>query len=112
MSQQPQILGKRKLRNRILDLNSETGSTLDEEDSKRLQAPFRQHFEASFKPLDIRQTLDNHNNVECQRTEEEVESDWEGISDNDQVEAHVIRHQSSQTLKPAIPREEYKTFMV
>lgn len=113
MSQQPQTIGKRKSRDQITNLNSNTSSMSDEEHSSKLQALFRQHFEASFKPLDgICQPTGNHETVEYQQTEDGVESDWEGISDEDRVEAHVIQHQSSQTLKPAIPHDEYKSFMV
>lgn len=108
-----QLRGKRKRRDQFLNSDSDRGSVSDKEHSNKLQNFFRKHFEASFKPLNsIRQSPCNHERVELQQTQVEDESDWEGISDADQVEASVTQHQSSQILKPVIPHDEYKIFMV
>lgn len=113
MIEKRQILGKRESGKEVFDLSDDQGSTSEAEHSHRLQALFRQHFEASFKPLEsVRQPAIGHEVVESRPTDDEAESDWEGILDEEQVEAQVVLHQDSHNLKPSVGNDEFKSFMV
>lgn len=110
MFEERQMLGKRKRRAQLFDLSDNKGSTSEEEDSHRLQALFRQHFEASFKPLES--AAIRHEAVGSRPTEDEVESDWEGIPDEEQVKAQVVMYEDPHNLKPSTGNDEFKSFMV
>lgn len=104
-----EMLGKRKSRKDLFDSNDQ-GSTSEAEHS---QALFRQHFEASFKPLEsVRQPTISHEIARSHFTEDKVESDWEGISDEDHVKAQVVAYQNLDDLKPSVGTDEFKSFMV
>lgn len=113
MLEERQILGKRKCRNQVFVSNDDKGSTSEDEHSHRLRALFRQHFEASFKPLEsVPPPAITHEVTESRPTENEIESDWEGISDEEQVKAQVIMYQDPHNLKPSAGNDEFKSFMV
>lgn len=46
------MLGKRKRRGQVVAIESDERLKLDGKESSNLQTLFRQHFEASFEPLD------------------------------------------------------------
>ncbi|MCJ1470455.1 hypothetical protein MMC07_009100 [Pseudocyphellaria aurata] len=107
-----EMLGKKKRRAQIFDLNHDQGSTSEDEHSDRLQSLFRQHFEASFKPLEsVSQPATRHEVVESRPTVDEVETDWEGISDEEQVKAQVVVYQSPRNLESSIEKNDFKGFM-
>lgn len=110
MFEERQILGKRKRRAQVFDSSDDKGSTSEGEHSHRLQALFRQHFEASFKPLE--NPAIRHETVGSRPTEDEVESDWEGIPDEEQVKVQVVMYEDPHNLKPSTGNDEFKIFMV
>lgn len=114
MFENRQMMGKRKSRKQVFDLNDDDdqGSTSEDQHSHRLQARFRQHFEASFQPLEkVRQPAIRHDIVESRPTDEGVESDWEGIVDEEQVKAQIVMYQDPHNSKPRTGNE-FKNFMV
>lgn len=113
MFENREVLGKKKRRAQVLDLNHDKGTTSEDEHSYSIQALFRQHFEASFKPLEsVRQPATRHEVVESQPTIDEVGTDWEGISDEEQVKAQVVVHQNPRDLESSIEKDDFKSFMV
>ena len=111
MLEERQIPGKRKRRNQVFVSNDDKGST--SEDEHALRALFRQHFEASFKPLEsVPPPAITYEVTESPPTEKEIESDWEGISDEEQVKAQVVMYQDPHNLKPSAGNDEFKSFMV
>lgn len=113
MFEKRQMLGRRKSRKQVFDLNDDKDSTSEDQHSHRLQACFRQHFEVSFKPLEsVRQPAVRHEVVESRPTEDKIESDWEGISDEEEVKAQVVMYQDPHNLKAGIGNDEFKSFMV
>ena len=107
-----EMLGKRKSRKDLFDSNDK-GSTSEAEHLQNSQALFRQHFEASFKPLEsVHQSTISHEIARSHFTEDQVESDWEGISDEEHVEAQVVAYQNLDDLKPSVGTDEFKSFMV
>lgn len=111
ISGQAEMLGKRNRREQVLDINSSEGSTSAEESASKFQARFRQHFEASFDPLDgFGQPPSKESAIDSKS--DGMESEWEGISDEDQVKAQIIQYQGPDISKPDISSDEFKTFMV
>ena len=108
-----EMLGKRKRRKSLFNSNDDKGSISEDEHSHNLQALFRQHFEASFKPLEsVCQSAISHEVAGSRPTEDKVESDWEGISDEEHAEAQVVAYQNPDNLKPSLGTDEFKSFMV
>lgn len=108
-----EMLGKRKRRKSLFNSNDDKVSISEDEHSHNLQALFRQHFEVSFKPLEsVRQPATSHEVAGSRPTEDMFESDWEGISDEEHVEAQVVAYQKPDILEPSLGTEEFKSFMV
>lgn len=107
------ILGKRKRRDEIRSLHSDKYLQLDSEVSQRLQELLQGHFEATFTPLEgISQPLQKDQNIGSNSTED-AESEWEGLSDADEVgQPQVVHHGASRSSKAEVSKEERKTFMV
>lgn len=111
MSEIAQMLGKRKRREQVFAIESDERLTLDAKESSQLQALFRQHFETSFEPLD--EICYASGKQEVVDAESDVtESEWEGISDEEQVKTQIIEFHGSQISKTNTSRDEFKTFMV
>lgn len=111
MSETGQMLGKRKRREQFFAIESDERLTLEGKESSQLQALFRQHFETSFEPLD--EICYASSKQEAVDAESDVtESEWEGISDEEQVKTQIIEFHGSQISKMNISRDELKTFMV
>lgn len=111
MSEIAQMLGKRKRREQFFAIESDERLTLDAKESSQLQALFRQHFETSFEPLD--EICYASSKQEAVDAESDVtESEWEGISDEEQGKTQIIEFHGSQISKTNISRDEFKTFMV
>ena len=105
------VLGKRKRRDQITIDERNQPSAVDNESN--LQALFQQHFESTFEPLPssvVRSQIAN--NVDTQRSDEEVESDWDGFSDSGEEHAEVVQCAGSALSEADISRDEFKTFMV
>ena len=79
---------------------------------------FRRYFEASFKPLpDIETKASGDLEAEAkERPSSEDESEWEGLSDAEEIEStvQIVEHRAnpraSDNQKPE--RQDYKSFMV
>lgn len=111
MGETQQTLGKRK-RKQVSSLTSILDSTLEEEQSDKLQAHFRQHFEASFQPLiDLHQQRSGKPKAK-EEDDDNNESEWDGIPDEEQIEAQVIQYQDSIGSNPSLPSDEFRSFMV
>ena len=106
------MLGKRKRR------APESGNTgvrgqSDGSDTSELDAQeiFRRHFETQFKPLPNAQPA-SRLPVEESDDDSEEESDWGGISDDQETEVQVVEHTEAQARTAAMSKEELKAFMV
>ncbi|KAK4985196.1 hypothetical protein LTR28_002198, partial [Elasticomyces elasticus] len=104
------ILGKRKRRTALKQENSESSGGSDAED---IQAAFRTAFEAKFRPLDIERPVVKPAIVTAQEDVEEegeAESDWSGISGDEDVE--VIEHALPLAGDEQMTKQEMRAFMV
>lgn len=107
------ILGKRKRRDELPDLDSNPGQHVHEDSSSELQNLFRQHFEAAFEPLeDLKPLRANPENIVTASPDSDLESDWEGLSEEETEGAEIVHYTNSHTSKADVPKEEFKTFMV
>jgi hypothetical protein len=105
-------LGKRKRQSAKMteDVRQE-----DSEDSRsaelNAQEIFRRHFEAQFKPLP--QVKKPAKALE-ERLEDESEenSEWDGISDTEELAVQVVEHTDAQSRMATMSKEELKAFMV
>ncbi|KAK4947051.1 pre-rRNA processing and 40S ribosomal subunit assembly [Elasticomyces elasticus] len=103
------ILGKRKRRTALKQENSESSGGSDAED---IQAAFRTAFEAKFRPLDIERPVVKPAIVTAQEDVEEegeAESDWSGISGDEDVE--VIEHALPLAGDEQMTKQEMRAFM-
>ena len=110
------ILGKRKCRDLIAKPDSTNAADHSTSTDADLQALFRQHFEAKFKPLPqaFQKASQQPQTTLIDSEEPSNESDWSGLSDggNDNS-VEVIEHTNSTGAKRIeVPRNEIKTFMV
>lgn len=95
--------------------NSEPNAqSLDAAENNDLQAIFRRHFEARFKPLpeDCKPKAQKTALVEDE-DEDEEDSEWSGFSDEREDEAvDVVDHSLGVAATTEISKEELKAFMV
>ena len=106
-------LGKRKRRVEIDEPGLKTDPTSCHEISDDLHALFRQHFETQFEPLDNSHLLQSkHNSEEPFIDADRSETDWEGLSDEERTEAHVIQLNGDNRQVEEFSKEEFKSFMV
>ncbi|KAI4618743.1 hypothetical protein J4E80_005347 [Alternaria sp. BMP 0032] len=84
----------------------------DDSGAEDLQAIFRRAFEAKFKPLpaEPKKAKIEEAPVEDEPEEEEEESDWSGISDNEN-DVEVIEYQDPTRELDETERAEMKAFM-
>jgi len=110
------MLGKRK--REIADAVGRFGIAPDGSPSgndENLQEAFRRHFEAQFQPLTEQKTsVLSKPAVEVGLEADADESDWEGISNDDEnVNAEVVEYTTPEGLKRVeVPKEGLKEFMV
>ena len=103
-------LGKRKRRT---DLETDDTSNQVNDSSADAQDLLRQHFEKNFEPLsDSVARSQLVYNIDSEPSEEELESDWDGFSDNGETTAEIVHHATSTLSKPDISKDEFKVFMV
>ena len=106
-------LGKRKRRDELPDLDSNPGQSVHEDASSELQNLFRQHFEAAFEPLeDLKPLRANPEKNLTASPDSDLESDWEGFSEEEPERVEIVHHSNSHTSKADVSKEEFKTFMV
>jgi hypothetical protein len=103
------MLGKRKRRTPRKERKGES----EESDTEELDAQeiFRRHFEAQFKPLPATQKSLKPADEELE-DESEDDSDWDGISDEEENAVQVVEHTEAQARTAAMSKEELKSFMV
>jgi hypothetical protein len=107
------LLGKRKRRKELSDPDSPEGLELGNDHPDDVQARFREHFEAQFAPLDAPSPPGKQlEPVDSECSDDESESDWEGISDDEAMPANIVEYQSVELRKNEMPRVEFKSFMV
>ena len=109
-------LGKRRRRDQIPATKVDHKPTPDDNHAN-LQALFRQHFESAFEPLPGSVTPPSlvysiEHSIETKESDRELESDWNGFSDHDEVCAETVLCSSSAPSKADISRDEFRTFMV
>lgn len=100
-------IGKRKRQ----EDEDESGNSV--EDEVAMRALFQRAFEAKFKPLErsnaaLRET---ERNEETSDIEVEDESDWSGLSEDEELR-ETIHHDASQDSGHDVQRRERKAFMV
>lgn len=106
-------LGKRKRRDHLAEADALAGQSPDDEATAKLQALFRQHFEGTFEPLEAAKTLQtNAITVGNEASSDSVESDWDGLSQEDSEATQIIHHSKPGASRADVPRDELKTFMV
>ena len=110
------ILGKRKCRAQIPNLDSNAKSKFDGDVTEHLHDLLQQHFESKFKPLEgSNQKVHKQQCVITQLSQDKTESgsDWAGISEEEAEESpQVVHYHMSQSLRADVPKEELKKFMV
>jgi hypothetical protein len=88
-------------------------SSSEESGSSEIHAQeiFRRHFEARFKPLP---TVEKSVKVveETPRKSSEEDSEWDGISDEEERGVQVVEHVDAQLQMTAMSKAELKAFMV
>ena len=105
-------LGKRKRRDQIPNVETNHGSSVDD-NSANLQALFRQHFESTFEPLPGSSASPPLvQSIDTQLCDEELESDWDGFSEQDEDHAETVHHATSAPSKADVSKDEFRTFMV
>jgi hypothetical protein len=109
-------LGKRKRPNgdaiRPASENSSNSDSENDQDQRRIQEIFRQHFEAKFKPLPTSQpdkTIEE-NEVELENSGEEEE--WSGLSSTEENGVLEVDHTNTSTSTTERDKDEWKSFMV
>ncbi|MCJ1351285.1 MAG: hypothetical protein MMC33_001269 [Icmadophila ericetorum] len=110
------ILGKRKRRDQITESHREKSVSDSPSTKAKLQALFKQHFEAKFKPLPEAPQKTSHqpqNTFVGSEAEGSDGSDWSGLSDVENgAGVEVIEHTNSTGAKRIeVPKDEVKAFM-
>ena len=104
-------LGKRKRRTaEVTQDHARDDSENSESSEVDAQELFRRHFEAKFKPLPVVKEAEKL--VEAQEDDSEEESDWDGISEDEQAAVEVVEHTDAQSRMALMSKEELKVFMV
>lgn len=82
-------------------------------DNEDVQAIFRRHFEAQFKPLgEVKKPKQSESEPLPSKTAEEGESDWCGFSEEEEDVVEVIEHSTTAGIGEAASKHELKAFMV
>lgn len=111
------MLGKRKrkpqepIEAKEEDVSRSPPPALEDED---VQAIFRHHFEAQFKPLgEVKKPRQRTPETPLSKAIEE-ESDWSGFSGEEEEEdvVEVIEHSTTAEIGEAVSKHELKAFMV
>ena len=110
------MLGKRKRRDKILLSHKDDVSTRTNTSVSDVQALLRQHFEASYEPLESSEApVTEFESCEAETLGSQLESssDWEGFEEEqDEAPAVVVHDSNWTTSKFKAPADELKTFMV
>jgi hypothetical protein len=108
-------LGKRKKPNgdaiRPASEHSGDSDSENDQDQRRIQEIFRQHFEAKFKPLPTSQpdkTIEE-NEVELENSGEE---EWSGLSSTEENGVPEVDHTNTSTSTTERDKDEWRSFMV
>lgn len=103
-------LGKRKRRYQTAS-DEHSIETDPDGNAAELQALFRQHFETRFKPLEgFALPVGRVQTTTC--LDEDVATDWEGLSDNEDPKGpQIIQHYAPQSAEIDIPKDELRAFM-
>lgn len=102
-------LGKRKRRDEISSGDDSTNTSADDTVAD-LQARFREHFEARFKPLeDI--SLPSAKLQQDVSPIEDDGSDWSGLSEFEDLEGPPVIQYVSHSEESEIPKDELRSFM-
>ena len=107
------LLGKRKRRLQLEDGSEEISAKELDPQEADYSALFRQYFEANFEPLPTLQLSGSSNVIDVsQDANADDESDWEGLSDQDDGLAKVIDYSAPKNGESGLSRDEFKAFMV
>lgn len=109
-------LGKRKRRDRIADAVDDVGgSSYDNTTMEdKLQVILKQHFEVNFEPIEgLVPPKIIPGAIKESRSDPETESDWDGLSDEDDDNVtEVVHYSTPRSAKIDGPQEDLRTFMV
>jgi hypothetical protein len=111
-------LGKRKRVTREeLEQHSRSPSPASESensDGEDIRDIFRKAFEAKFKPIEVEPKKQKLGKLVVEENELEEESDWSGISSEDEIpDVEIIDYASKQqAIKDRASKAEMKAFMV
>ncbi|KAF1851210.1 uncharacterized protein K460DRAFT_361975 [Cucurbitaria berberidis CBS 394.84] len=108
-------LGKRKRVTRAeleqASRSSSPSSGSNDSGAEDLQAIFRRAFEAKFKPLPVETKKPKIEQVQVEDEDEGEESDWSGISEDEQDQVEVIEYKDSRHERDETEKAEMKAFM-
>jgi hypothetical protein len=108
-----QTLGKRKRAGPETIKNNRKSKVDDAKDNFDLDAQeiFRRHFEAQFKPLQVVNKATKAVKEDLENESDE-ESEWDGISEEEETSVQVIEHTDAQARMATMSKEQLKAFMV
>ncbi len=84
----------------------------DAPEGEDLQAIFRRHFEAKFKPLPTPAKPKEEAIDDLEEELTENESDWEGISEDEEAAVEIVEHSGFTDASSLLDRQAQKAFMV
>ncbi|KAJ9662959.1 pre-rRNA processing and 40S ribosomal subunit assembly [Coniosporium apollinis] len=106
-------LGKRKRvgRETVSRIETAPQDAPNDSDQEDLQAIFRRHFEAKFKPLaaPAKPKKEAVDHIAEELTE--GESDWDGISEDEEAPVEIIEHSTSTDAASLLDKQAQKAFM-
>lgn len=107
------LLGKRKRRLQLEDSSEELSAKELDPLEDDYSALFRQYFEANFEPLPTLQLSGSSNVIDASKdANADAQTDWEGLSDEDDGLAKVIDYSAPKHGESGLSRDEFKSFMV
>lgn len=106
-------VGKRKRTGEHSAKTLPKNSVADGQMSDEIQTLLKQHFEASFEPLQFTQLAHSEKaDVEQNDSPYTSESEWQGLSDTESNGVLLVHHGAKQPFTAGVAKDEKKTFMV
>ncbi|KAI4178200.1 MAG: hypothetical protein L6R41_008496 [Letrouitia leprolyta] len=108
------LLGKRKRRQPIADLERHGHPTQDSSDNNHLQNILQRHFETKFEPLENPTRGSTQEAVLIEEFPSDTYgTDWSGFSEDDEREnALIVKYENHKNHKADVSRQDLKYFMV
>ncbi|OCL09118.1 hypothetical protein AOQ84DRAFT_431443 [Glonium stellatum] len=104
--------GKRKRVTREdLQKRSSSPESSQNSETEDIQAIFKRHFEAKFKPLDPEHKKTKIIKQVEEAQDEDRDSDWDGIISSEEAAVEVIEHSALRVVNERAEKDEIKAFM-